>query len=131
MARPYLGQGIKNPPVINGFGRIDLENDRALVEQSILDRLNTPRSSEFFNRQNGSILNQLLFAPNDAVLLDLLDFHIQETIETQERRVKYLGTDFFQDASRPELIQCNIRVQLLQSSEVMSIIFPFYKEIPN
>lgn len=131
MARLYLGIGIKNPPVVDGFGRISLEKDKELIKQAITDRLNTPRGSEFFNRQNGSILNRLLHQPNDAVLLDLLDFHIQETIETQETRVKYLGTDFLTDIKRPELIQCNIKVLILQSSESFSFIYPFYKEIES
>ncbi len=131
MGRVYLGIAIQNPPVINGFGRIQLIDDRALIEQSIKDRLLTPVGSEFFNRQNGSILSLLLHQPNDAVLLDLLDFHIKNTIETQERRVKYVGTEFFNDASRPDLVQCKISVMILQSSETFSFVFDFYRELAN
>lgn len=131
MAKSYLGTGIKNPPVVTGLGRISLESDKALIEQSIIDRLNTPRGSEFFNRQNGSILNRLIHQPNDSVLVDLLDFHIQETIETQERRVKYIKTEFLQDINREDLIHCNIKVLILQSSEQHSFVYPFYKEIES
>ena len=129
--REYLGQAIQNPPVITEFGRIGLINDKALIKQSVLDRLLTPLGAEFFNRQNGSIINQLLFEQNDAVLLDLLEYYIRGTIQDQCKRVDYLGTEFFQDENNISLIHCTISVKILQSSEVMSLVMPFYKEIES
>lgn len=131
MARVFLGQAIENPVVINGFGRLQLINDKELIKQAILDRLLTQRSSEFFNRHNGSIVNQLIFQPNTAVLLDLLESHIKDTIENQERRVKYLTTDFFNDENDGAKIHCKIKVQILQSSEIFSFVFPFYRELES
>lgn len=129
MARAYLGQGINHPPVVTELGRIALVNDLELINQSILRILNTPLGSVFRNREYGSKLNELIFEPNDNILIALLDFFVFDSIEKWEKRITPKSIEFNTPDNKPELIEIQIYYEVLGSSEVDSFIYPFYREL--
>lgn len=124
--REYLGQGIKSPDVLVN-GKRTLANDRDLVEQSIKIILNTPKGHRFMLPEFGSRLSELLFEPNDGVLEDLIAYFIYDAITTWEKRVQYIKTEF----SRPnsETLHCEVFYRIMQSNEINSFIYPFYRKI--
>lgn len=124
--REYLGQGIKCPDeLVNG--KRTLTNDRALVEQSIKIILDTPRGHRFMLPEFGSRLGELIFEPNDDVLEDLISYFIYEAITTWEKRVQYIKTEFHRPD--PDTLHCEVFYRILQSNEINSFIYPFYRKI--
>ena len=129
MARNFLGQGIKYPFAIDRFGRIELENDVALVRQSIIAILETPSDSQFVNPEFGSMLYSLRFEPNGPVLDDLLEFAVRDAIERWEPRVVYRNTILERSTDTPNLVNLSITYIIKSSDEIDGFIFPFYSEL--
>ena len=126
--REYLGQGTTYPTsLINGKSL--LVNDRDLVEQSIKIILGTPRGSRFMLPEFGSRLNELLFEQNDEVLEDLITYFIYEALTMWEKRVKFVDVVFKRDQNDESVLYCDIRYRILQSNDIDSFIYPFYKKL--
>ena len=130
-AKPYLGQGIKYPHVINTFGRIDYESDINLIKQSLAILFSTPLGTEFYREHYGSDIRLAMFEPNDAVTRSLLDYYLVDAVARWERRISVVDVEYQQPGSQPDLINCTIIFQIRQSSEIDSFVFPFYRELKN
>lgn len=129
--RTFLGQGIKWPLQVDSFGRITLENDRELVNQSLLILFTETEGSEFYREQYGSKIRQIMFEPNDDIAKGLLDYFIVDAIQKWERRIKIADIIYSQPPDQPSTINCRIFYIIKQSSEIDSFIFPFYRELKN
>lgn len=129
--RAYLGQGLKFPFEINQYGRIALQNDSALVKQSLDILFNEPLGTEFFREHYGSQIRLAQFEPNDLILHSLLDYYITDAIQKWERRIYLLDIKYTQPASEPDLISCTVIFAVKQSSEIDSFVFPFYRELKD
>lgn len=126
--REYLGQGIKFPDrLVNG--KRSLVNDKELVEQSIKIILDTPKGHRFMLPEFGSRLHELIFEPNDDVLKDLMAYFIYEAITTWEKRVQYVKTEFEKPA--PDTLNCIVYYSILQSNEINSFVYPFYRKLTS
>lgn len=125
MASNYLGTGLSHPLIVEQ-GKGLTVSDQRLIEQSIAIILETPKGTRFFLPDFGSRLSELLFEPNDEVVADLLKFFIDEAISEWERRIKIERID---TEIKETTINCNIQYRILQSNEVKSFIYPFYKKI--
>lgn len=125
-ARAYLGQALALPLVLRQ-GAVTTISDKELIEQSIVTILNTPKGSRFFLPEFGSRLKELMFEPNDTVLQDLLRLFIFEAMREWEKRAQFVDVKF----SKPneESIDCEIKYRILQSNEIDSFVFPFYKKL--
>jgi phage baseplate assembly protein W len=127
--RNYLGTGLKYPYKVNTYGRVELATENELIQQSILRILQTPVGSTYMNRDFGSHLRELVHEPNDTVLFNLLDYFIREAIETWEKRVSFISTEFEQPEENPGLINCIPTYLIRQSNQIDSFIYPFYREL--
>lgn len=125
MINQYLGSGIKHPLALNR-GRIAVSTGAELIEQSIMIILETPRGQRFMLPEFGSRLSELLFEPNDEVLADMLSYFIHEALGDWEKRIKVLGVKVSMDG---DLTNCNISYKILQSNEIESFIYPFYRKL--
>lgn len=125
MDKSYLGVGIKYPITLVG-GSVQLQQGEALVEQSIITILNTPKGSRFFLPEYGSRLKELLFETNDDVLFDLLEVFIHEAITEWEKRAKFVKANF---ERKDDAVFCEIHYSILPSNQVNSFIYPFYQKI--
>lgn len=121
--RVYLGIGLKFPLTILQ-GKALVSNDVALLNQSIKIILDTKIGTRIFLPEFGSRLSELLFEPNDEVLFDLLSLFITEALNKWEKRVKVLAVNFKIDGVRTD---CTIQFRVLNSNEVESYIYPFYR----
>ena len=124
--RAYLGQGLAMPLVLRQ-GAVDTISDIPLIEQSIITILNTPKGSRFFLPEFGSRLKELLFEPNDDVLQDLLRFFVFEALRDWEKRAEFVDIVF--DKPSEDVLNCEIKYRILQSNEINSFIYPFYRQL--
>lgn len=125
MSFEYLGQAIKYPIELkNGSGV--LTSGKELIKQSIADILSTPKGTKFFLPEYGSRIRQLIFEQNDEVLEDLLTLFIFEALQEWEQRAKFTGVSFNRLDNRTD---CIISYRILNSNEIDSYIFPFYRSL--
>ena len=126
MARAYLGQALALPLVLRQ-GAVSTISDTELIEQSITTILNTPKGSRFFLPEFGSRLKELMFEPNDEVLQDLLRLFIFEAMREWEKRCEFVDVEFSKPSG--ESIDCAIKYRILQSNQINSYVFPFYRKL--
>lgn len=123
--RVYLGRGLKFPLQLTQ-GKADTAVDLDLINQSIRIILDTPIGTRLFLPDFGSRLKDLLFEPNDEVLFDLLSYFIIEALDNWEKRIKVLSVDCVAEGTK---VHCTINYRSLNSNEVESYIYPFYRKI--
>ena len=126
MAREYLGTSATFPlRLIDGamgtIGGLDL------INQSILTILNTKQGTEFFLPELGSRLHELTFEPNDEVLKDFIRLFIFEALSAWEKRVQFISVDF--EKPTEDSLNCKINYRILQSNEIESFVYPFYRTL--
>lgn len=124
----YLGQSIKFPIKVSPQGRPELVNGVENVRQAIVQILNTPLGSIFYQPNFGSRVHELLGQPADDYVKSLLESLIREALETWERRIAVQNISFaFLKAEG--VINCTIQYTILASNEVDSFVWPFYRNI--
>jgi phage baseplate assembly protein W len=121
----YLGTGLKYPIELSN-GRVLTLSGYPLIDQSIIDILQTPVGSRLFLREYGSRLDELKFEPNDDILEGTLEMLIAEAIQTWESRTEFIDCSFQTD-NDASLI--TIFHRPLPSNEIQSFVFPFYREL--
>jgi phage baseplate assembly protein W len=121
----YLGTSIAYPlRLVNG--KPALVSGRESVRQGITALLDTQVGSRFFLRDYGSRLSELIFEPNDVVLEDMLTFFVGESIKKWEKRVRFIGCSF---KTTNEIVNIEVRYEILNSNEIDSFIYDFYREL--
>jgi len=126
-AESFLGNGLKYPVEVNQFGRIKTVFGRELIPQSIENILQTPLGSRYFLPEYGSKLHKLLFEPNDIIFKNLSILYIKEPLAIWEKRIKVLSVDV--DTSERTISKNLITFEVLQSNEIDSFIYPFYRKL--
>lgn len=123
--KEYIGQAMMQPVGLIA-GRAATVTDFAVIEQSILDILNTPQGSRLLLPEYGSRLHECMFEPNDHVVKALLRQFVKEAIENWEKRCSFADIEFEQENDK---INCFISVRILPSNEIQSFVYPFYKQL--
>lgn len=124
----YLGTGVLYPIQVTPYGRIALASGVDCVKSDLIQLLSTPVGTRFFLPEYGSRLHEVLFEPVDEVLESLIRLFAFEAIEDWEKRVKPINITFDHDPDNMA-IYCTIQVKILQSNEVDSFIYPFYRAL--
>lgn len=125
MAKDYIGVAIAKPLLLANGAVQTTEGDN-VIEQAILDILNTPVGTRPFLREYGSRIRELVFEPNDFVLRDLLTEYIREAIDAWEARATFEDIDFEQE---DDVLNCFITVVEVQTNSPLNFVYPFYREI--
>lgn len=121
----YLGVGIKRPlQLVNG--KPVLAYGVEALQSGLIYLLDTQINSKFFLREYGSRLNKALFQSNNDVTNALIRQFVLEAINTYEKRVKFDDITF---VNLQDQVECTIYCKILQSNEIVSFVYPFYKEI--
>ena len=76
-------------------GDLAIVEDEASVSQSVRSLIMTSLFERPFQPSLGSIVNQLLFAPNDNIMQLVLAKTIQSTVDEFEPRAKVKTIDFY------------------------------------
>lgn len=121
----YLGIGLKSPLLLVN-GKVQMVNQTDLITQSITDILTTEQGSRFMLGYYGSRLHMLYFEPNDIVLKGLLYTLVKEALDMWEKRIEFQSLECVQENDR---VDCSITYRVLQSNEVDTFIFPFYRKL--
>lgn len=124
----YLGKALGYPVTVNQFGRVKTVVGIDAVKASIIQLLGTPVGFSFFLPERGSRLHLIAFEPADDLLASLLETLIFEAIDNWEKRVQTIKVTpiFYPDDLK---VDCQIECKILQSNEIFSFIYPFYREL--
>lgn len=129
MRNAYLGTSVKSPVEVTGLGNVATSSGLENVQESIKTILGTPQGSRFFLPEFGSKLHELYFEINDTILEPQLEFEIREALAQWEKRIKVLDVTARASREQQDLVNCFIGYQVLQSNDVESMVYPFYKQI--
>jgi phage baseplate assembly protein W len=129
MRNAYLGTSLTHPVDITSTGQVGLISGRDNVQQSIKTILSTPQGSRFYLPEFGSKLHELYFEINDDVLEAQLEFEVREALGQWEKRIKVLDVSASASKEQQDLVNCFIAYEILQSNDVESMVYPFYKKI--
>lgn len=121
----FLGIAVKHPVDVAN-GKIRLAEGINAVQQSIISILNTPIGSRFMLPEYGSRLHELMFEPNDEVLISMMRLFIRDAISEWEKRVTFDDAQFTISVESVEVL---LSYKVLNSNEIESFIYPFYRKL--
>lgn len=110
-------------PISTTDGRTALATYEQNIQQNMLEILNTPIGSVFFNRSKGSYLKVLLFESNQEVKQDLLYFYIQLAL-LQEPRIEVKRVDLIPIPEQNTII-CHITYLILKLDTIQKLEYNF------
>lgn len=122
----YLGKGLTFPIQLDR-GTAVLETDFLLIRSSLRILLGWNYPKRFFLAEYNSRIHELLEEPNDEILAKLLEHLIIDAIDKWEKRVDLISVSFVKSDSKS--IDLEIQYKLLNTQQVDSFIYPFYKTI--
>lgn len=123
-----IGKGFRSPfqfSVGRGIRSISASNGIDKIIASITSILRTRPGERLMQPEYGSRLGDLVFEPNDSILVRLLYYYTVEAIGRWERRIKITSIEFLKDPNNPHYIGILINFQELQTHEEGSFVFPF------
>lgn len=123
----FLGKSLIYPLVINDSGSWNIVDGLESIKQSIASILETPVGTRFFLRDYGSRIFEVQFEPNDQILQTLLDAFIPDALTKWEKRIS-VKTISYEEVSVSQ-INCTVTYEILESNEIDSFVYPFYREI--
>ena len=124
----YLGSGPTYPLKMVG-GKAGISTGKNLLRQDITRALDRVFGSRFFIGEFGFRGEELMFEQNDDVFEGLMEHFIAEVIQQWVTRVKYIRSEFEHELDDEGRTDIKITVQILQSNEIDSFIYPFYREL--
>ena len=123
----YLGVGLAYPlTLVNG--KFITASDKELIEQSIYIILSTPVGERFMLPEFGSRLEELCFEQNEPILFNMLRLFIREALDNWEKRIK-VEERLIQFYIEGETVMCVVKYKILNSNEIDSYIYPFYRTL--
>lgn len=123
----FLGVALKYPIEIDAYGRPVLITGRSLIEQSLLDLLNTPVGTKVFHGEWGSRLGELVFEQNDDALQGTLAIFIKQAIGDWEKRITFQNVTF--SIPSEEIVNCQISYIINATNQKDNFVYPFYRKI--
>lgn len=121
----YLGIAVKHPIQISN-GLPVLSKGVSAVEEAIITILNTPVGSRFMLPEYGSRLHELIFEPNDEFLVATMRRFIVDALEIWEKRVSFVEASFNVNV---EKVDVTLTYSVLDSNEIESFVYPFYRSL--
>ncbi len=121
----YLGIGLRDPLLLQNGEGVTITG-AGLIEQSIGRILGEQVGERFFGYDFGSRIDEILFEPNDEVLIDLLQMFVFEAVARWEKRVKIDTVNIVQDGAK---IYAEVTVLILGSNEITTYVYPWYRKL--
>lgn len=123
----YLGTAMQKPIALDNGAGVVIGGSQ-VIENSIIDILNTPVNTRLFNPAYGSRLHEMLFEPNDDIVEAMVATFIFEAIRDNEGRAGFKDVTFTADG---EAINCQIFYTELPSNEIKSFVYPYYRKLTS
>jgi phage baseplate assembly protein W len=102
-------------------GHFRAKGTRAVIVASILHILNTRIGSRVRQPTFGSRLPELVFDPNDDLLIELARSYVEDALNKWEPRISVDDVEVFRDNSRGEVIHIRVVFTVKSLSEQMTV----------
>ena len=119
-----IGKGMVFPIELNSQGRPDLHADLTLIRSALLNLLNWPMFTRFFDERYGTRLHEALSEPDDALGRSLVRTFTIEAIRVYEPRVEIDDIEFNFDGDGVVLML--IRYYITNTRIEDTFVYPFY-----
>lgn len=123
----FLGTALANPIQLDTLTKPIIVTGERLIKEALQTLLLTQQGTRFMVPEYGSRLLELVYEQNDDVLENLARTFIYQAIEQFEKRIKFVDAVFFYP--NEDVINIEIYYEILQSNQIDSFVFPFYREI--
>jgi phage baseplate assembly protein W len=123
----FLGTGWAFPPRIDARGRITLARQERDIEEAIQMILLTPKGQRVMRPEFGCRIHDLAFAPNNATLLGLASYYVEEALAMWEPRIRVEDVSARVDADAPERMLIDVQYSIKATHDRRSLVFPFYR----
>jgi phage baseplate assembly protein W len=122
-----LGTGWAFPPRVDPRGRVALARQEWDVEEAIRMILLTPKGQRVMRPEFGCRIHELAFASNNASLMGLATYYVEEALSMWEPRIRLEEVGARADPDHPERILIDISYSLKATHDRRSLVFPFYR----
>jgi uncharacterized protein len=123
----FLGTGWAFPPRVDARGRIMLARQERDVEEAMRMILLTPKGQRVMRPEFGCRIHDLAFAPNNATLLGLASYYVEEALNMWEPRIRVEDVSARVDPDAPERILIDVYYRIKATHDRRSLVFPFYR----
>jgi phage baseplate assembly protein W len=125
-----LGTGWAFPPRIDARGRVAMARQERDVEEAIRIILLTSKGQRVMRPEFGCRIHDLAFAPNNASLMGLASYYVEEALNMWEPRIRVVEVTARADPDFPERLLVDVSYQIKATADRRSLVFPFYR-IPS
>jgi uncharacterized protein len=122
-----LGTGWAFPPQVDARGRIALARQERDVEEAIYMILLTPKGQRVMRPEFGCRIHDLAFAPNNASLMGLATYYVEEALGMWEPRIRVEEVRARVDNDSPERLLIDISYRVKATHDRRALVFPFYR----
>jgi len=122
----FLGQGWHFPANITRTGGIALARQEGDIEEAIRIILETDRGERRMRPEFGCILNELVFAPNNATTFGRVEQAVKEALARWEPRIKVMEVNARADPQERNRLLIDIGYQVKASNDRRNLVYPFY-----
>ncbi len=122
----FLGQGWHFPMTITKTGGIALARQGSDIEEAIRIILETSRGERRMRPEFGCILDELVFAPNNATTFGRVEEAVKEALARWEPRIKVMEVNAQADPQERNRLIIDIGYQIKASNDRRNLVYPFY-----
>ena|SRR5918911_4832855 len=122
-----LGTGWAFPPRVDARGRIALARQERDVEEAMRIILLTPKGQRVMRPEFGCRIHDLAFSPNNATLMGLASYYVEEALTMWEPRIRVEEVKARVDREHPERLLIDVTYQIKATADRRSLVFPFYR----
>ena len=126
-----IGYGVDVDNPLDRIGNIKFNTGHERLKQCMVDILETPEGSRFFNPIYGSKLYKLIEEPNDFVAEDIAELYAREAIEKWEPRVIVDNVVAQVDPDDKNTILIRIDYRMKDTNDADSFVYSFNRKIPE
>ena len=122
----FIGRGLAFPLQIDPRGGIALSTGDHDIAQSIQLILETAPGERVRRPTFGCRIHELVFAPQNAGTVSLLQSHVREALAQWEPRIAVQQVDVTSSPRHDGVLLVEIKYQIKDTYDERSIIYPFY-----
>lgn len=122
-----LGKGIKYPFIPSRTNGVSTNEWIDRINQSLFILFSTRKGTRLMNPEFGSNIENYRFDPLDSVLLDKLEYEIENCIKLWEKRINIDKIDFNLDSTTIDnhILYITINYSIINTDVVGNYVYPF------
>ncbi len=131
----FLGVGWQFPVAIDdkeeakpSLKRFVLAEYEESIKQSIRIILFTAKGERVMRPDFGCGIHELVFAPNDAAIRGMAEYHVSEALRLWEPRIEVLRVKATASGAQGEVLRISIDYRVRTTDNRFNLVYPFYLE---